>query len=775
MKKTILCLLLALGLLLMSAAAMADSDPSQYLFDIGEGNITIEKGTEAGTLKVLYGNGSKVDNISSDTTINVWGRAPTNSPKLIINATVPVTINYYVECQGDSRQSSISIADNADVTLTVAQKRCDAYGTSGRPGIALGSGSKLTINGDGSTQGLYIYGGQSAILGPGSDETPATVILNSGIVRIHSGSDSGISGNVNLVINGGTVKANNKPLNVQSLIVTGGELWAGDSDSTKVTYDGLKNNPDSYSNIHCTAGILPHNLDAYGILTFFGDLTLPLDLTIQKPLGFVDNATLTIPTGRNMTFSYDLSVCESNIITNNGTLTLNESPEFLGKLVNNGTLYINNTVVMNPNGDITGTLTNTGTISGSGRILPQECRASQSQPSLTVDSIENGTVVTLSVPANANATAQYSLDKTKWQDEPEFTGGIPDAGQTFYARYKENNFFKASGDTSITVFPVSLNANDGTIASGKDVTYYIAKQGKPLPTEDDTIRENYSFAGWYANEDLTGDAVTAIGATDTGKKTFWAKWTPDTYTVTLDANGGTIGSGNVTGYTYGEGATLPTDVTRAGYTFAGWYDNEALTGDAVTEITKDATGEKKYWAKWRIVLTDPDGAIVSGDAAFAKLPPVKVPTLVLPEGVTLGSSVTLKYVKVATTRENTAIYDVYLVDQDGNIVKLPEACTLCLPYPEGMDAASRSAYRIHILHEMDGGRSEDFDSVSGGLELTAQGLCVRISSLSPFTITWERFPEVNLPQTGDSSRLAVWLALLGACCAGLWCVSRRRG
>ena len=33
----------------------------------------------------------------------------------------------------------------------------------------------------------------------------------------------------------------------------------------------------------------------------------------------------------------------------------------------------------------------------------------------------------------------------------------------------------------------------------------------------------------------------------------------------------------------------------------------------------------------------------------------------------------------------------------------------------------------------------------------------------------------NLPQTGDSSRLTGWLALLGACCAGLWCVSRRRG
>ena len=33
----------------------------------------------------------------------------------------------------------------------------------------------------------------------------------------------------------------------------------------------------------------------------------------------------------------------------------------------------------------------------------------------------------------------------------------------------------------------------------------------------------------------------------------------------------------------------------------------------------------------------------------------------------------------------------------------------------------------------------------------------------------------GLPQTGDSSHLLRWAALLGACCAGLWCLNRRRG
>ena len=452
---------------------------------------------------------------------------------------------------------------------------------------------------------------------------------------IHDSSGSGISGNVHLVINGGTFKANGKDINVKNLIVTGGELWAGSDSSTKVTLSKL----NDYSNINCDAAILPdwENSDCF---TCFGNLTLPVDLTIPEgvTLEILAGTMLTIPEGVTLT------------VPERATLALPHS----------ATLIVN--------GALNGILVGSGTVK----------------------------------------------------------------------------------------FAVKLNANGGTI-TGDSLTYYTYRVGATLPT--DVKRTGYEFAGWYANEALTGDAVTEISATDTGKKTFWAKWTPDTYTVALNANGGTIASGNVTGYTYGEGATLPTDVTRTGYTFAGWYDNSALTGDPVTAIGATETGKREYWAKWVIVLTDPDGAVVSGDAAFAKLPPVKVPTLVLPEGTTPGGSVMLKYVKVDTTRENTAVYDIYLVDQDGNRVKLPAACTLCLPYPEGLNQSSASAYRIHILHEMDGGRSEDFDSVSGGLELTPQGLCVRISSLSPFTITWERFPEVNLPQTGDSSRPALWLAL----------------
>ena len=148
-------------------------------------------------------------------------------------------------------------------------------------------------------------------------------------------------------------------------------------------------------------------------------------------------------------------------------------------------------------------------------------------------------------------------------------------------------------------YAVTLNTNGGTINNG-NVTEYTYGVGATLPAADDMTYTGYTFKGWYDNEGLTGFPVTAISDTETGNKEYWAKWEANAYTVTLNTNGGTINNGNVTEYTYGVGATLPTDGTRTGYTFKGWYDNENLTGSPVTAISGTEMGNKEYWAKWEI-------------------------------------------------------------------------------------------------------------------------------------------------------------------------------
>lgn len=76
------------------------------------------------------------------------------------------------------------------------------------------------------------------------------------------------------------------------------------------------------------------------------------------------------------------------------------------------------------------------------------------------------------------------------------------------------------------------------------------------------------------------------------------------YTVTLNTDEGSIWDGDVTSYTFGEGATLPTNVTKWNHNFGGWYANSSFDGEPVTTITTTGTGNKEYYAKWTSILKE---------------------------------------------------------------------------------------------------------------------------------------------------------------------------
>lgn len=80
-------------------------------------------------------------------------------------------------------------------------------------------------------------------------------------------------------------------------------------------------------------------------------------------------------------------------------------------------------------------------------------------------------------------------------------------------------------------YNVTLVLNGGTINSG-NVTSYTYGTVVTLPT--DVTRDNYTFDGWYDNSECTGEAVTAISATDVGDKTYYAKWKQNVITEYLD-------------------------------------------------------------------------------------------------------------------------------------------------------------------------------------------------------------------------------------------------
>ena len=80
----------------------------------------------------------------------------------------------------------------------------------------------------------------------------------------------------------------------------------------------------------------------------------------------------------------------------------------------------------------------------------------------------------------------------------------------------------------LSTYSVTLQTDGGTIASGKEVTGYTYGTGAVLPTANDITREGYRFDGWYADSSFSSSPITEISATETGNKTFYAKWTKNT-------------------------------------------------------------------------------------------------------------------------------------------------------------------------------------------------------------------------------------------------------
>ena len=151
---------------------------------------------------------------------------------------------------------------------------------------------------------------------------------------------------------------------------------------------------------------------------------------------------------------------------------------------------------------------------------------------------------------------------------------------------------------------VTLDLNGGKLGGSSDAIHIIVKNGSTFtaPASDGLTRPDGNTGSYFMWLDGNGKSYEPGDSVPADVTELTVQWTAPTYTVTLHANGGTINNGNVTEYTYGVGATLPTadDMTYTGHTFKGWYDNESLTGSPVMAIGGTETGNKEYWAKWEI-------------------------------------------------------------------------------------------------------------------------------------------------------------------------------
>ena len=157
----------------------------------------------------------------------------------------------------------------------------------------------------------------------------------------------------------------------------------------------------------------------------------------------------------------------------------------------------------------------------------------------------------------------------------------------------EETTIKATWIKKVTL---TLNLDGGTITSNASGVYSrntTITLGTPTKT-------GYDFSKWQitaGDSVLSGNKLT-IGTTDT---TIKAVYTAKKYTVTYNANGGTV-SGTSKSVTYNaKYGTLPTP-QRAGYSFLGWYTAKT-GGSKITETTVvKITSNQTIYAQWKETL-----------------------------------------------------------------------------------------------------------------------------------------------------------------------------
>lgn len=170
--------------------------------------------------------------------------------------------------------------------------------------------------------------------------------------------------------------------------------------------------------------------------------------------------------------------------------------------------------------------------------------------------------------------------------------------------------------------PTKIAAGDNGVLLNGDNTFYIvatSSDGQQVRTYTMTIHRSYSvplyikdpygdvcatssaytyyeeiipnrsFTGYTVNAWTCSDPNWSANGTVTGSATFTPVCRANSYTVTLNANGGTLSGNNTKSVTYDSSYSLGVP-SRTGYTFTGW----TLSGDPVTNAYGTSLSVWKY-------------------------------------------------------------------------------------------------------------------------------------------------------------------------------------
>ena len=209
----------------------------------------------------------------------------------------------------------------------------------------------------------------------------------------------------------------------------------------------------------------------------------------------------------------------------------------------------------------------------------------------TADAITAASGATVTITAG---TAPAGKEFDKWVvDSGTITlADATSATTTFTMPAEDVEVTATYKDISVTTYNVAFESNGGSVVAAQTVA-----DGSKAVKPSDPTKNGFTFDGWY--QDSTLSVVFDFNTAITGNITLYAKWlensvVPTNYTVTFESNGGSaVASQTVAN---GSKATKPSDPTRDGFTFGGWYQDATLS--VAFDFDTTITTNVKVYAKW---------------------------------------------------------------------------------------------------------------------------------------------------------------------------------
>lgn len=170
------------------------------------------------------------------------------------------------------------------------------------------------------------------------------------------------------------------------------------------------------------------------------------------------------------------------------------------------------------------------------------------------------------IPGNSlsiDATVSSGYKWTKWTGDTKY---LTSDATTKANKAKPTKNISLTATATANTYKLTFNANGGTTSTAsKNVTYKSTYGTLPTPT-----RTGYTFKGWYTAASGGTNITSSSIYSTVGNSTLYAQWSPITYTIAFNANGGTGSMSNMS-CKYNSSYSLKANTfTKKGYKFLGW-------------------------------------------------------------------------------------------------------------------------------------------------------------------------------------------------------------